>query len=76
MKVVCIKIPPTFVNIKLEVNEIYEAFMDIGTRNGVFNSYWYVVDELGNVIPCEFEVKKYFITLAEFRQKKLEELGI
>ena len=68
MKVVCIKIPPTFVNIKLEFNKIYDAYRD--------SLGWYVVDELGNVIPCEFEVKKYFITLAEFRQKKLEQLGI
>ena len=66
MKVVCIKIPPTFATIKLEVGEIFDAY----TASG----YWYVTDRLGNVIPCDFEVGKYFITLDKWRQKQLDKI--
>ena len=38
------------------------------------NFYWFVTDRLGNVIPCDFEVGKYFITLNEWRQKQLDKI--
>ena len=75
MKVVCIKIPPTFATIKLEVGEIFVAFE---VSDKIFNKnvdkYWYVTDRLGNVIPCDFELGKYFITLEEWRQKQLDKI--
>ena len=93
MKVVCIKIPPTFATIKLEVGEIFVAFEDLtfsrvqkaatnaeasvqSNINKNVDKYWYVTDRLGNVIPCDFEVGKYFITLEEWRRIQLKELGI
>ena len=75
MKVVCIKIPPTFATIKLEVGEIFVAFE---VSDKIFNKnvdkYWYVTDRLGNVIPCDFELGKYFITLEEWRKKQLDKI--
>lgn len=75
MKVVCIKIPPTFATIKLEVGEIFVAFE---VSDKIFNKnvdkYWYVKDRLGNVIPCDFELGKYFITLEEWRKKQLDKI--
>ena len=72
MKVVCIKIPPTFATIKVKVGEIFVAFEANINKN--VDKYWYVTDRLGNVIPCDFEVGKYFITLDEWRQKVLDEI--
>ena len=72
MKVVCIKIPPTFVSIKVKVGEIFVAFEANINKN--VDKYWYVTDRLGNVIPCDFEVGKYFITLNEWRQKQLKKI--
>jgi hypothetical protein len=80
MKVVCIKIPPTFATIKLEVGEIFVSFESrYGTTvqsniNKNVDKYWYVTDRLGNVIPCDFEVGKYFITLEEWRKKQLDKI--
>lgn len=76
MKVVCIEIPPTFATIKVKVGEIFVAFeasvqSNINPNGG---KYWYVTDRLGNVIPCDFEVGKYFITLEEWRQKQLDKI--
>ena len=75
MKVVCIKIPPTFATIKLEVGKIFVAFE---VSDKIFNKnvdkYWYVTDRLGNVIPCDFELGKYFITLDEWREKQLNKI--
>ena len=76
MKVVCIKIPPTFATIKLEVGEIFVAF-EASVQSNInknVDKYWYVTDRLGNVIPCDFEVGKYFITLEEWRQKQLDKI--
>lgn len=72
MKVVCIKIPPTFATIKLEVGEIFVSFAV--QSNITVDKYWYITDRLGNVIPCDFEVGKYFITLEEWRQKQLDKI--
>jgi hypothetical protein len=76
MKVVCIKIPPTFVTTKVEVGEIFlsfEASVQSNINKNV-DKYWYVTDRLGNVIPCDFEVGKYFITLEEWRKKQLDKI--
>ena len=76
MKVVCIKIPPTFVTTKVEVGEIFlsfEASVQSNINKNV-DKYWYVTDRLGNVIPCDFEVGKYFITLDEWREIQLSKL--
>lgn len=76
MKVVCIKIPPTFATTKVEVGEIFVAF-EASVRSNInknVDKYWYVTDRLGNVIPCDFEVGKYFITLNEWRQKQLDKI--
>jgi hypothetical protein len=55
MKVICIKIPPTFVTIKLEIGKVYESyFRNNYIDNGEFSSrYAYITDELGNMIPCD-----------------------
>ena len=75
MKVVCVKIPPTFVTIKVKVGEIFDAYKSPVEMQGKYQSfYWFVTDRLGNVIPCDFEVGKYFITLEEWRQKKLDKI--
>jgi hypothetical protein len=74
MKVVCIKIPPTFATIKLEVGEIFVAFAVQSNITKNVDKYWYVKDRLGNVIPCDFELGKYFITLEEWRQKQLDKI--
>jgi hypothetical protein len=71
MKVVCVKIPFSFVDIKLEVGEIFDTYK---SPNPINKGYWLVKDRLGNVIPCDFEVGKYFITLEEWREKQLEKL--
>jgi hypothetical protein len=74
MKVVCINIPP-FVTIKLEVNVQYDAFQqEYNNINGLTSTGWFVRDELGNVIP--WDSKKYFITLEEWRDKRLKELEV
>ena len=76
MKVVCIKIPPTFATIKLEVGEIFVAF-EASVQSNInknVDKYWYVTDRLGNVIPCDFELGKYFITLEEWRKKQLDKI--
>ena len=76
MKVVCIKIPPTFATIKVEVGEIFVAF-EASVQSNInknLDKYWYVTDRLGNVIPCDFEVGKYFITLEEWRKKQLDKI--
>jgi hypothetical protein len=83
MKVVCVRIPFTFigksVNIKVEVGEIFDAkcmYSNEGTSTG----YWYIKDRLGNVIPCDLtdtvSTGKYFIELQEYRNMKIQELGI
>jgi hypothetical protein len=69
MKVVCIKIPYSFVDIKVEVGEIFDAY-----ESPLFNEYWCVKDRLGNVIPCDFGVGKYFITLEEWRELQLNKI--
>lgn len=74
MKVVCIKIPPTFATIKLEVGEIFVSFAVQSNITKNVDKYWYVKDRLGNVIPCDFELGKYFITLEEWRQKQLDKI--
>lgn len=74
MKVVCIKIPPTFANIKLEVGEIFVSFAVQSNITKNVDKYWYVTDRLGNVIPCDFELGKYFITLEEWRKKQLDKI--
>jgi hypothetical protein len=74
MKVVCIKIPPTFATIKLEVGEIFVSFAVQSNINKNVDKYWYVKDRLGNVIPCDFELGKYFITLDEWRKKQLDKI--
>ena len=81
MKVVCVKIPPTFVTIKVKVGEIFDAYKltNSGNWSGpvtihMNNGYWCVTDRLGNVIPCDFERGKYFITLEEWRQKQLDKI--
>lgn len=78
MKVVCIKIPPTFITIKVEVGEIFDAWRDYLFSNNFPErmqiGYWFVKDRLGNVIPCDFEVGKYFITLHEWREKQLNKI--
>lgn len=71
MKVVCIKIPYSFVDIKLELGEIFDAYK---SPNPLNKGYWYVKDRLGNVIPCDVEVGKYFITLEEWRERKLDKI--
>jgi len=88
MKVVCITIPPTFVTIKLEVNVQYDAFKQEYNNINVFvkenynekgltTNGWFVRDELRNVIPCDVDRnKKYFITLEEWRDKRLKELEV
>jgi hypothetical protein len=80
MKVVCINIPPTFVTIKLEVNVQYDAFkQEYNNINGLTSTGWFVRDELGNVIPCDVGRNKksyYFITLEEWRDKRLKELEV
>lgn len=82
MKVVCIKIPPTFPTIKLKVGEIFVAFevsvqsneVSVQSNINPNGGKWYVTDRLGNVIPCDFELGKYFITLGEWRQKQLTKI--
>ena len=74
MKVVCIKIPPTFATIKLEVGEIFVSFAVQSNITKNVDKYWYVKDRLGNVIPCDFELGKYFITLEEWRKKQLDKI--
>ena len=75
MKVVCVKIPPTFVSIKVKVGEIFDAYKSPVEMQGKYqNFYWFVTDRLGNVIPCDFEVGKYFISLDKWRQKQLDKI--
>lgn len=74
MKVVCVKIPPTFVTIKVKVGEIFDAYKSPVEMKGMDNFYWFVTDRSGNVIPCDFEKGKYFITLEEWRQKQLDKI--
>jgi hypothetical protein len=76
MKVVCINIPPTFVTIKLEVNVQYDAFKrEYNIINGLTSNGWFVRDELRNIITCDVDGnKKYFITLEQWRDKRLKEL--
>ena len=75
MKVVCVKIPPTFVSIKVKVGEIFDAYKSpVGMEGMDQNFYWFVTDRLGNVIPCDFEVGKYFISLDKWRQKQLDKI--
>ena len=76
MKVVCVGIPKTNVNISLELGKVYDAFL---LRPDLSN-YWCIRDSLGNIVPCDFsnfydEVRN-FITLYEFREKSLNDLGI
>lgn len=75
MKVVCVKYPPTFIELKLRVGDVTEAHIkNLGqpTRNFLFT-----IDSGGNHIPCDaLDTKKYFITLEEFRERRLEVLGI
>ncbi len=77
MKVVCIKIRPTFVDIELEVGEIFDAY-----KSPTNKEYWCVKDRLGNVIPCDFEggrifpppPARNFITLEEWREGQLNKI--
>lgn len=74
MKVICVKIPPTFMTIKVEVGEIFVAWRDYlysGNNTEYTPGYWFVKDRLGNVIPCDVEVGKYFITLEKWREKQI-----
>lgn len=70
MKVICVKIPFTFVDIKVEVGEIFDAY----TASG----YWYVKDRLGNVIPCDLTKPvspgTNFIKLEEYRNQQLDKI--
>jgi hypothetical protein len=76
MKVICVGIPKTNVNINLELGKVYDAFL---LRPDLSN-YWCVRDSLGNIVPCDFSNfyndVRCFITLSEFREIKLKELGI
>ena len=65
MKLVCIAIPPSFIQIKMEIGKVYNSFK--------INGYTYIEDDIGNVIPTGF---KYFKPLNEVRSEKLEKLGI
>jgi hypothetical protein len=78
MKVVCINIPPTFVTIKLEVNVQYDAFkQEYNNINGLTSTGWFVRDELGlHAIPWDSKKSYYFITLEEWRDKRLKELEV
>ncbi len=81
MKVVCIGIPKTNVNISLELGKVYDAFLlDTTYNRSDLSNYWCVRDDLGNIVPIELREVKYsercFITLSEFREMKLKELGI
>lgn len=78
MKVVCKKIPPTFISISLEVGRVYDAYSvkigkPVDDRKG-YSTYWYVKDSDGNVIPCEPDMEKYFVSLDKWRQQKLTEI--
>jgi hypothetical protein len=78
MKVVCIKIPPTFTTLKIEVGEIYTAFhREYTILTDQKATTLFIKDNLNNVIPCDaLDRGKYFITLEKWRDSKLSELGI
>lgn len=69
MKVVCQKIPPVYITIKLTIGAIYDIYYKDG--------YVFVYDELGNTVPCDaFRNEKYFTTLENWRIKRLKLLGL
>lgn len=75
MKVVCIKHPPTFVELDIKVGDITECHMK--TLGKPERDFLFTVDSGGNHIPCDaLDNQVYFITLEKFREIKLKELGI
>ena len=78
MKVVCVKIPPTFVTTKVEIGEIYTAFYkEYSILTNQKATALFIKDNLNNIMPCDaLERGKYFITLEKWRDSKLSELGI
>lgn len=80
MKVVCIKVPKTNVKISLTKNEILEAFKEsyenkMSYHMGIPRESWFIFDKFDNKIFCDaFDRREYFITLEEFRNRKISEL--
>lgn len=71
MKVVCIETPPTSVTIDVNPGDVFDLFYK-SWGVGVYN---YIVDKLGNVIPCDVEDdSKYFISIEEWRQLQLDKI--
>ena len=75
MKVICIKLPPTFTELKLNVGDITDTYLQkIGKDQ---RQFLFTIDSAGNHIPCDaLDKQKYFITVQEFRERRLKELGI
>ena len=80
MKVVCIKIPKTSIKLSINIEDILDAILEEYTNNqglGIKRKLLYVYDHLGNKIYCDaLDRKVYFITLQEYRLRKLSELNI
>lgn len=74
MKVVCIKIPPAFVNgehvIRTEIGKVYDVLLG---ETGGGNIYAYIKDETGYEIPVD---NKYFISLEKYREEQINKLLI
>lgn len=74
MKVVCVNVPPTNIITSLKEGDIFETILLYDSLNGKTH---YIVDSYENVIPCDaFDTKFYFLTIDEFREQKLQKLGI
>jgi hypothetical protein len=74
MKLVCIEIPPSFVNLKLTINKIYDSWhkdelSPHGT--GVYIRYRFIKDEIGNVVPIG---SRYFMELDKWREQQIDKL--
>lgn len=76
--VVCIKKPPTFVEIDIKIGSTYSAFTkSYSISNKLDSNAWFIKCGLGNTVPCDFlDKKKYFISLDEWRINRLNLLDV
>lgn len=76
--VVCIKKPPTFVEIDIKIGSTYSAFVkSYSISNKLDSNAWFVKCGLGNTVPCDFlDKKKYFISLDQWRINRLNLLDV
>jgi hypothetical protein len=59
---------------KSRIDSVYDSFIKDKVYNFfVFNGY-YANSDIGNLCLTDFELNKYFIPLAEFREKRINSI--